>query len=471
MGLVHNTNVVTDGLVGCWDAGNRRSYPGTGTTWTDLVLQNAGSMSPSPTFESDKAGVMSFDGTDDIVTINSSTELSALTTGDFSFEAWVNVVDADDVPNRYVCVISLVNAGLILMGHSYPAGKAGVGLLVPHTNPSRENLGTGFTSASFSYGEWVHVACTRTGTTYSTYINGVGGVSTTENGWWDVPDWKIGRGYSTHYFYGDMGAIRIYNRVLTDAEILQNYEATKPRFTPRITKRGMNLNFDAGDPESYAGGTTTWKDTANGLTTVFNNMDASNFNSSNGGYFAFDGTDEWMTVPHSPLFQSAIADQGTFAAWFNIDEAGDDPDPNVPIWGAGRNGSRMIWAMAQFDSSKKPLFGAYLGGSWSDIGVGDTALSYDTWYYVVFTWDKANTQLKSYLNGVLDDTDTTSSASIVTSTTGWLGIGGSLYSRANDSTPWSFLSGFIGVLQLYDSVLSAGEIMDNFQKTRGRFGV
>ena len=231
MGTVYNTNVVTDGLVYYADAGNRRSFPATGTTWTDLVLQNAGSMSPSPTFESDKAGVMSFDGTDDIVTINSSTELSALTTGDFSCEAWVNVVDADDAPNKYVCVISLVDSGLILMGYSYPTGKAGVGLLVPHTNPSYQNLGTGFTSASFKYGEWTHVACARTGTTYSTYINGVGGVSTTVNGWWDVPDWKIGRGFNTaRYLDGEIGVIRVYNRVLTDAVILQNYHATKGRF-------------------------------------------------------------------------------------------------------------------------------------------------------------------------------------------------------------------------------------------------
>ena len=223
--------VVSDGIVGCWDAAGKRSYPGTGNTWTDVVLQNAGSMSPSPTFKSDKAGIMSFDGTDDVVTINSSAELSALTTGDYSCDAWVNVVDADNSPNNYPCIISLVDVGLILMGPTYPTGRAGVGLLVPHTDPSYQNLGTGFTSASFKYGEWTHVACTRTGTTYSTYINGVGGVSTTVNGWWDVPDWKIGRGFNTaRYLDGDIGVIRVYNRVLTDAEILQNYYALKGRF-------------------------------------------------------------------------------------------------------------------------------------------------------------------------------------------------------------------------------------------------
>ncbi len=40
MGTVYNTNVVSDGLVSCWDAANKRSYPGTGTTWTDVVGGN-----------------------------------------------------------------------------------------------------------------------------------------------------------------------------------------------------------------------------------------------------------------------------------------------------------------------------------------------------------------------------------------------------------------------------------------------
>ena len=126
--------------------------------------------------------------------------------------------------------------------------------------------------------------------------------------------------------------------------------------------------------------------------------------------------------------------------------------------------------MFQYDSDKKLGFGAYLG-SWTSPGITDSALSYDTWYYVVFTWDKANTQVKAYINGALDYTASTSSASITTSTTGDLGIGASLYSINNGSTPNDFLNGFLGVLQLYDSVLSAAEIMDNFQKTRGRFGV
>ena len=125
--------------------------------------------------------------------------------------------------------------------------------------------------------------------------------------------------------------------------------------------------------------------------------------------------------------------------------------------------------MAQYNSSKKMHLGAYIGG-WGAHGDTATALSYDTWYYVVYTWDKANTEIKSYINGASSSTETTSSTSISTSSTGWLGIGASLYGLANSSTPNDYLNGFIGVLQLYDSVLSAAEILENHNKTKARFG-
>jgi len=36
MGLSHSPSIATNGLVLCLDAANRKSYPGSGTTWTDL---------------------------------------------------------------------------------------------------------------------------------------------------------------------------------------------------------------------------------------------------------------------------------------------------------------------------------------------------------------------------------------------------------------------------------------------------
>ena len=470
MGAVASTNIITDGLVYCLDAANKRCYSGTGTTGVDLVKGGTATLA-NLTFGSNNMGVFAFDGTDDYMEQDWSFTLG---TGDLTMEFWVKMegwIIHSQGANVFLSVTDPNVHEQLQFGIENSTHQRLAVYLQGGSNGSK----TGDGVYSWNLNQWYHLVATRISGTVALYRDGVSLTvatgSTNTGNVAAISAFLLGNQYKSgeykHDFQGDMGPVRIYNKGLTADEVKQNYEALKPRFAPRITKRGMKLNFDAGDPASYPGG-TSWKDTANGLSTTFHNMSASNFNSSNGGYFDFDGTNEWMTAPYSSVFQGDVADQGTFAAWFNIDEAEAD-NADVPIWCAGRNGSLLTWSMAQFHSSKKMHLGAYIG-SWDAHGDTATALSYDTWYYVVFTWDKANTQIKSYINGALDDTDTTSSTSITTSTTGELGIGASLYGVSNGGTPNDYLNGFLGVLQLYDSVLSAAEILDNYNKTKGRFG-
>ena len=84
MGAVASTNIITDGLIGCWDAGNRRSYPVTGTTWTDIVGGNNATLTNTggdgPNFNSAKGGCISFDGTNDYANIGDVDALTDPTT-------------------------------------------------------------------------------------------------------------------------------------------------------------------------------------------------------------------------------------------------------------------------------------------------------------------------------------------------------------------------------------------------------
>ena len=61
MGLFHSPNIIKDGLVTMLDAGNSKSYSGSGTTWKDLSTnqQNA-TMNGNPSF-STATGVSHFD--------------------------------------------------------------------------------------------------------------------------------------------------------------------------------------------------------------------------------------------------------------------------------------------------------------------------------------------------------------------------------------------------------------------------
>ena len=61
MGVTYNPKIATDGLVLCLDAANRRSYPGTGTTWSDLAESNNGTLTNGPTFDAGNGGSIVFD--------------------------------------------------------------------------------------------------------------------------------------------------------------------------------------------------------------------------------------------------------------------------------------------------------------------------------------------------------------------------------------------------------------------------
>ena len=79
MAFFHSPNIVTDGLIICYDAGDQISYPGSGTTWTDLSGNgHVGTLTNGPTFNTgsdvtdtltraESGTLFTVDGTGDIV--------------------------------------------------------------------------------------------------------------------------------------------------------------------------------------------------------------------------------------------------------------------------------------------------------------------------------------------------------------------------------------------------------------------
>ena len=67
-----DTSIVTDGLEFNMDSSKFTCYPRTGTTCTDLVNSEDGTLTNGPTFENNNLGVIDFDGTDDLIRFNNS---------------------------------------------------------------------------------------------------------------------------------------------------------------------------------------------------------------------------------------------------------------------------------------------------------------------------------------------------------------------------------------------------------------
>ena len=88
MGLAHSPSLVMNGLTLCLDAGNTKSYPGSGTTWTDLSGKgNTGTLVNTPTYSGVNGGTLSFNGSSQYVNCGNATNLQ-ITVGTIS--AWFN---------------------------------------------------------------------------------------------------------------------------------------------------------------------------------------------------------------------------------------------------------------------------------------------------------------------------------------------------------------------------------------------
>jgi len=441
MAAIVAPNIVTDGLVACWDAGNRRSYPGAGTTWTDLGGSSNGSfvnIAPtSLTFDSAHGGSIVFDGTDDYVLATDFQDVNPVSgTNSYTFGIWVyfNSVEATTFLSQYISASNRWSFWVNAADDIYFADRGSGGDV--------QSTGYGYT---FTTTQWYYLTVLKDGSTLKIYIDGSLADSESFNP--NNPARSAGLLFGTdtdNYdtLDGKIALVHAYNKALTDAEVSQNYEAMKPRFEPKITKSGLVGNWDAGDPQSYVGG-TTWKDIAN-----TNNGTLTNdvvFSSSNGGYFQFDGTDAYVNMG------SYLPTVGTVSFWFTSDNTtgpicycGPDTfSSNLWDWGAWYSSGNGLRWVAQGTG----------GGAGSTV---TTTISNDVWYHFALVRDEDGTNARGYLNG----------ASTGTSAKGTTNAN---YFRVAKSSTYE-LDGNMALIRLYDRALSAAEILDNYNKTKGRFG-
>ena len=231
MGINYSPKIVTNGLVLCLDAANSLSYPGSGTVWTDLSGNgNNGTLTNGPTYSSANRGSIVFDGTNDNIDLPSLGSFTVSST--LSIEAWVYPT-IDPTTNKEIVsqysTGSLFNCGLSSNNSKYLFAYV-----------SRLNLGADITydTTPYSLNNWYCLTGLYDGSFVWLYVNGIfkskaaysNALTATSNN----SVWYIGklRQLSTDYYYwnGRIPNVKIYNRVLTASEVLQNYNATKGRF-------------------------------------------------------------------------------------------------------------------------------------------------------------------------------------------------------------------------------------------------
>jgi hypothetical protein len=222
MGFYRGPSIIKDGLVLYLDAANTKSYPTTGTTWSDLSGNgNNGTLINGPTFDSGNNGSIVFDGVDDYVTFGNNVIFSSTLNSNtnWSISYWTNPITNGRILDRGNISID-------------PTGALELNV----QNISRNNTGGGSSSLSVNIigTGWNCITVTRTSSLLlSWYLNGIfSNSSQLTESYGGSGIWKIGRraANTSSIYQGNIAQTQIYNRVLTPDEILQNYNATKSRY-------------------------------------------------------------------------------------------------------------------------------------------------------------------------------------------------------------------------------------------------
>jgi hypothetical protein len=221
MAFSYSPKIVTEGLVLYLDAGNQLSYPGSGTTWNDLSRsQLSGSLVNGPTYNSANLGSIVFDGVDDYVTSNVSSNIQ-------------------DNIGTCCCWVKTSTPGSSFRG--IIVKQQGWGLFVldgVFATYDWGNPNTRSTGINIATGMWNYVAMSFTdisGTpsnNASLYLNGSLVLITTIQKSSPTATITLASGSpgGSQFLNGNIAAAQLYNRALSAQEVLQNYNATKTRF-------------------------------------------------------------------------------------------------------------------------------------------------------------------------------------------------------------------------------------------------
>ncbi len=214
-------SIISNGLLLNVDAANVNSYSGSGSTWYDLSKNKMnGSIQGGVTYTSSNTGVFSFDNSASAYVQFLNHQLFNFGTGDFTFEIWVRPTSF----SSYSHMIAMPDQNTMALKANVTDGQ------IYFYSPGFSTYGStsGWTLALNS---WNHVTFVRRlGYAYC-YLNGVlkGKVSGFTNSFLPQP-LNIGNGWSGEKPTKQVSQVRVYNRGLVTAEVLNNFYSTKGRF-------------------------------------------------------------------------------------------------------------------------------------------------------------------------------------------------------------------------------------------------
>lgn len=216
------------------------------------------------------------------------------------------------------------------------------------------------------------------------------------------------------------------------------------------------LFYNPANSLSYSGSGTTINSLApTNLTGTMSNITYTS------PYFSYNGTNSQVAVSDNALLEPGTGNW-TIEAWFNSATTAT----NMVILGKFNNGGASSAVSYSIRNSTTSLFAQIGDGSGSYINSTAYTFTTNTWYQVVYVWSMYPSKtLTTYINGA-------SIGTVSHSLSGMLNSTNPLYLGSYNGGEYSqWFNGKTGVVRLYNSALNAGQVLANYNLTKGVYGL
>lgn len=398
------------------DADSFDGSTNTPTTWTDSSGNSNNGTITGATFDSELGNWLDFDGSNDFVDLG---DLSGFGYS-LSVELWVN---PDSTQVQYSSIIDFEHSndeGWVVYQDNNNTNQYRFAV----KDGAVYDISSAFTLSSNT---WSHLSFTITSSVMKLYVDG--NLVETVSGWsglgtqvrrLNLGCWGGADGVTrARFFNGRIGQVRVYSSALTQDQIRQNYNFTKP-------------SYPNGYDGSLGGGTSSKAPTWNA-----------------GGYFVFDNSNDFVSIPSTATepFQASARDF-TMSMWINRDVA-TGFEPLISKYGT--SSATRSWYFAINASNQLEM--GWFNGSTLVYKAATSAIvnTAGVWYHVALAVNA--TQMNFYTQGVLRN----SLSGTVTHTSGGnepINIGSQAEGRYN------FFDGKISKVRMFNRALTGTEIAD-----------
>jgi hypothetical protein len=388
-----------------------------------------------------------FDGVND--SINCGQGSSMQLTTDITVEAWIYITSS---PNDWVRIIGSGSSDGSPTNRTFGLWYYGPTRYLLWQRLGGSNPNIYVTSTQLNLNTWYHVTATTSGTAHVLYLNGVSIGTATAGGPWAWSNENVTIGYAGYHTYhnGFISNAKLYNRGLSATEVFQNYQAQKSRFDNTIVQQGLVLNLDADNPYSYGGAGTTWYDVSgnnynhslnNSSLTVVDNVPCFNVSSAN-SYIVDAGSTFTLGSSHTliawarPLADSQVSTWRTL--WRTL------PDDHPLLIQDGTN------TIGYFDNNSAGFVSYGLNAG--TLGIENK--------WTMFTVVGSGGSSTLYINdGIVSGSVAYSAAGLTHDSIG-----------STNSGTQAF--GYVSSAYVYaNQALSLSQIQQNYNATKGRFGL